>query len=59
MKESTAEPTMSSRELLSGPMPKSSVSAAHAMIASLREEARLRGFYVSGDSKNITKPILR
>ena len=59
MKESTAEPTMSSSELLSGPMPKSSVSAAHAMIASLREEARLSGFSVSGDSKNMTKPILR
>ena len=59
MKESTAEPTMSSSELLSGPMPKSSVSKAHAMMAILRDGARLRGFSVAGDSKNMTKTILR
>ena len=59
MKESTAEPTMSSSELLNGPIPKSSVSMAHAMMAILRDEERLRGFSVTGDSKNMIKPILR
>ena len=59
IKESTAEPTMSSSELLSGPMPKSSVSMAHAMMAILKDGTRLRGFSVAGDSKNMTKTILR
>ena len=59
MKESTAEPTMSSSELLNGPIPQSNVSTAHAMMAILRDGERLRGLSVAGDSKNMTKLIQR